>query len=274
VQASSTWRPPAGVLGEILAETRRRLASLDRPDRSARAWDGATANSARPPLAPALRLPFVAVIAEIKRRSPSRGSINPGLDAAGQARRYDEAGASAISVLTEPSRFGGTLGDLSDAAGATGLPLLRKDFHVHPGQLAEARRAGASAILLIARALPPSDLVALADQARGMSLEPVIEVRTEAELEAALEARAGVVGVNSRDLESLEVDPSVPARLIPRIPREVIAVWESGIASADDVRRAADHGADAVLVGTSLSGAADPRSALRELASVPRASRG
>lgn len=215
----------------------------------------------------------MAVIAELKRRSPSRGELRTSLGAAEQARRFAKAGASAISILTEPIRFGGSLADLRDAAAATPVPLLRKDFHIVPAQVAEAAANGASAVLLIARALPPEQLSSMMQAARDAEVEPVVEVRTEAELETALGLGARVIGVNSRDLETLEVDHAVPARLIPGIPGGVIAVWESGVSSRADVERIAGSGADAVLVGSALSLADDAEQLVRSLTGVAREQR-
>jgi indole-3-glycerol phosphate synthase len=211
----------------------------------------------------------VAVIAELKRRSPSKGTLNNALNA-GQSVLFERGGAAAISVLTEPEFFGGSVDDLIAVRAAVQLPLLKKDFHIDPSQLLEARLAQASAVLLIARALSPADLTRLMQVAKGLELEPFVEVRSEAELDRALEAGAEIIGVNSRDLETLQVDDSVPARLIPRIPPHLIAVWESGIRSVDDVRRAAECGADAVLVGSALSQSSDPAQLVAELAGVQR----
>lgn len=268
MQASTAWQPPVGTLGEILAETRARIASIEA---GARTTGGVRAGA--PSLAGALRRDTVAVIAEVKRRSPSRGAINPSLDAATQASSYEAGGASAISILTEPHRFGGSLDDLRQAASVTGLPLLKKDFHISPAQIHEAAQSGASAVLLIARALPPDELRRLAALARELGLEPVIEVRTEMELDAALSARAEIIGVNSRDLETLEVDERVPERIVPKVPAGLVAVWESGVRGLADVRRAAAAGADAVLVGSVLSATPQPGALLRELVTVPRRSR-
>lgn len=272
MQASTVWQPPVGTLGEILAETRKRVASLDGARRGAAV--AVASGWPRASLVRALRGETVAVIAEVKRRSPSKGVLNPALDAGAQARRFERGGAAAISVITEPTRFGGSLDDLRDTAANSQLPMLRKDFHIAPNQLTEARDNGASGILLIARALAPRDLIALAGLARDLGLEPLIEVRTEAELEAAVAAAARIVGVNSRDLETLQVDESVPARLIPLVPPDIVAVWESGVRTASDVRRAAEAGADAVLVGSALSRTQEPESLLRELVAVPRRPRG
>lgn len=227
-----------------------------------------------PDFADALRRPTVAVIAELKRRSPSKGALDETLDATGRTRAYESGGAAALSILTEPSRFGGSLSDLRDARSAVRLPLLRKDFITDAVQLLEARAFGASAALLIARALQPAQLRALADAAREFGLTSLVEVRDEAELAEAIAIDGAVIGVNTRDLETLEIDAAVGARLIPQIPRGRIAVYESGIGGVEDVRRAAALGADAVLVGSVLSLAADAAQAVRALAFEPRCPRG
>jgi indole-3-glycerol phosphate synthase len=216
----------------------------------------------------------VALIAEVKRRSPSKGSIAPALDAATQARAYVDGGAAAISVLTEPSHFGGSTSDLAAVKTAVSVAALKKDFHVRPIQLVEARALGASAALLIARALSPERLREMTDTARRLDLEVLVEVRDEAELERALECGAALIGVNNRNLESLVIEPATAERLIPRIPAGLIAIAESGVSTRDDVERYAKCGADAVLVGSSISAAADPTRATRVLAGVPRSSRG
>ncbi len=222
------------------------------------------------PFARALRGPKVRVIAEVKRRSPSKGEINAGLDAAAQAAAYQAGGAAAVSVLTEPLQFGGSNADLRGVRARVAIPVLKKDFHVDAVQLLEARTLGAAAALLIARAIPPVGLPVLVAYAASIGLETLVEVRSADELERALGAGAGVIGVNCRDLETLDVDPMVAERLIGRVPADVVAVWESGIGSARDVERAAAAGADAVLVGTVVSAALDPAAAVRALASTPR----
>ncbi len=176
-------------------------------------------------------------------------------------------------MLTEPSFFSGSVQDLMDAAVASSIPLLKKDFHIDPSQFAEARAARASAVLLIARALEPSHLRSMMRNAREARLETVVEVRDERELDLAVDAGAEIIGVNSRDLETLQVDEGVPRRLMPLIPSTIIGIWESGVRTSEDVRRAADCGADAVLVGSALSQAADPAALVRELASIPRQGR-
>lgn len=209
----------------------------------------------------------------MKRRSPSRGDINAELDPAMRARAYVAGGAAAISVLTEPTHFAGSESDLMDVRDAVDVPLLRKDFIIDELQIIEARAWGASAVLLISRALPDHEIVALARTARAWQIEPLIEVRTEGELDAALRAEARVVGINSRDLETLEVDAKVIDRLLPHVPPEIVAVAESGMQSPVDVERAARVGADAVLIGASLSSADDPVAAVRALAGVRRRGR-
>jgi indole-3-glycerol phosphate synthase len=256
VQAFSQWVRPGGTLGRIVTEARERSTELARRERELRAA--------------ALRGSTVAVIAEVKRRSPSKGSINPGIETGEQAAAYARGGASALSILTEPLHFGGAPEDLSRARASVSIPLLRKDFHVHPAQLYEARALGASAALLIARALAPDELEELSGVATSIGLEAFVEVRDEAELERALRTRAPVVGVNNRNLETLEIDPATSDRLLPLVPPERVAVWESGISTAADVRRAAAAGADAVLVGSSVSASQSPVDAVRALVGVPR----
>jgi len=212
----------------------------------------------------------IAVIAEIKRRSPSAGGLNDAIDAPARAREYVTGGAAAVSVLTEPERFGGDLADLAAVAHATAAPALRKDFIVAELQLDEAVAAGAAAVLLIARALPPARLHALGAAAHARGLGVLAEVRTAQELDAALAISHAVIGVNTRDLETLAVIPEVAERLVPLVPADRIAVFESGIRSRADVERAAECGADAVLVGSALSLAQDPRAAVAALAAVPR----
>jgi indole-3-glycerol phosphate synthase len=221
----------------------------------------------------ALRSPAVAVIAELKRRSPSRGVINDALDAPERARKYAAGGAAALSVLTEPDRFGGSMDDLRAVRASVALPVLRKDFIVHPAQVAEASAAGAAAVLLIGRALDPAELAELAAAASECGLDVLYEARDEAEVERALRIPECAVGVNTRDLETLAVDAAVGERLLPLIPRNRVAIYESGVASRADVERAARAGADAVLVGSALSVHASGAEAVAALAGVPRSGR-
>lgn len=215
----------------------------------------------------------VTIIAELKRRSPSRGVLDDSLRAAERARAYVAAGARAVSVLTEPEEFGGSIRDLSEVRAAIEQPILRKDFHVDPVQVWEARASGASAVLLIARALGPDGLRDLADAARAAGVEALFEVRDEVELEWALEAGAELIGINRRDLESLELDDTVIERLVPHIPATALAIAESGVRERQQIEAAAALGADAVLVGSALSVSADGGSAVASLTGVERRSR-
>ncbi|HEU4642003.1 MAG TPA: indole-3-glycerol phosphate synthase TrpC [Gemmatimonadaceae bacterium] len=263
------------MLGRLTERAAERAAAARASAGSVRALERAAAAAPAPPsFKDALRRPEVAVVAEVKRRSPSKGAINPGLSAAAQALAYAEAGAAAVSVLTEPEDFGGSLADLEEARRAVRVPLLRKDFIVDDVQILEARAAGASAVLLIARALEPAVLPRLVASAHALSLDALVEVRDERELERALAAGSGVVGVNNRNLETLAIDAAVGDRLLPMVPRDWLALWESGVRDVEGVRRAATAGADAVLVGSALSASPDPRAAVRSLASVPKVPRG
>jgi indole-3-glycerol phosphate synthase len=205
-----------------------------------------------------------AVIAEVKRASPSAGAIaDP--DPAAQARAYADGGAASISVLTEPRHFHGSLADLRAVRLAVDVPVLRKDFLVHPSQLIEARAAGADAVLLITAAVSPLELAALLETAKDLGMGSLVEIHTDADLTTALASGAEVVGVNARDLETLEVDPERARGQLRRIPSDRVAVMESGIASGDDVATAMAAGASAILVGEALMRADDPRAKLREL---------
>ncbi len=254
---------PGGMQGDFLAtmidQARARVAAarlsrpLSRPRRAAAPGRLAAA------LAGGSRDGRLALVAEVKRSSPSRGAIAPGLDAAVQARAYEAAGADAVSVLTEPSRFGGSLDDLVAAAAALRLPVLRKDFVVDPYQVWEAAAAGAAAVLLIVAALPGAALPALLDECRACGLDALVEVHDEGDLAAALAAGAVLVGVNNRDLRTLTVDPAITARLAPLVPGEALPVSESGMSDAADARRAAHAGARALLVGEALVRASGDR---------------
>jgi indole-3-glycerol phosphate synthase len=222
----------------------------------------------------ALRAPTVQIIAEIKRQSPSKGVLNASINVGERAQAYISGGAAALSVLTEPTRFGGSLDDLRGAHGVVSAPLLRKDFIVDRIQLLEARIAGASAVLLIARALAPEHFARLAAEASALGLDLLLEVRTERELESALRVSHGVIGINNRNLETLAIDDAVSARLLPLVPADRIAVYESGITDRSGVERAGAMGANAVLIGSSLSIAADGVAAVRALTGVTRSARG
>jgi indole-3-glycerol phosphate synthase len=205
------------------------------------------------------------VIAEIKRRSPSRGAIRADLDPAACAKAYFEAGAVAISVLTDTRYFGGSLGDLATVRDAAPLPLLRKDFVVDAYQIDEARVAGADAVLLIVAALCAEELLELRLRAEGLGLDVLVEVHDEGELETALTAGATLVGINNRDLRSFSVDLGVTERLARRMPPGTLVVAESGIYTGADVRRLSAAGAHAFLIGESLMREPDPGIALRKL---------
>jgi indole-3-glycerol phosphate synthase len=267
-QGSSVWTPPTGTLGELLDEARARAVRL--APRSAELERRARCAVAVASFRAALGGQRVGVIAEVKRASPSKGAINPGLDLARQVRAYEAGGAVAISVLTEPTRFGGSDDDLVLARKSVALPLLKKDFHVEVSQIFEARALGASAALVIARAAPRGRLKDLMTAGADVALEILLEVRDERELELALSLDAGLIGVNNRNLETLEIDAATSLGILPLIPRGVVAIVESGVRSAADVKRVAAAGADAVLVGSALSGARDPEAAVRSLTGVAR----
>ncbi|MBW8771877.1 MAG: indole-3-glycerol phosphate synthase TrpC [Gemmatimonadetes bacterium] len=215
----------------------------------------------------------VALIAEVKRRSPSAGSIRADLDPAAHAERYATAGAAAISVLTEGPHFGGSIDDLIAVRGRVGVPVLRKDFILDELQLVEARAAGASAVLLIVRILSPERLKGLLMFARGLGLDALVETHTQGEIDVALAAGAGIIGVNSRDLDTFALDPKAAWDLLAALPSGVLAVAESAMHTIGDVRAAAEAGADAVLIGTALSAAGDPAPFIRQIGEVGRRGR-
>jgi indole-3-glycerol phosphate synthase len=258
-------------LDQILASTRRELPGLLRR-RDVLEREAET--RVRPPsFGQALRRERVAVIAEVKRRSPSAGVIRDDLDPGSRAALYAEHGAAAISVLTDREHFGGSVDDLRAAASSVGVPLLRKDFILDELQILEARAAGAAAVLLIVRALPPERLRALLDCTRATGLEALVEVHTAAELDRAMDVGAEIVGINSRDLDTFHIDLAAAWELLRKVPPDAVAVAESGMHGPEEVARAAAAGADAVLVGTALSAAPDPGRLLRRLAEVPRRGR-
>ena len=271
MQASFAWTAPSGTLGRIVEEARVRARALEA--RAAELEKAAGEAGSRPPFASALRDGAVAVIAEVKRKSPSKGWIRPDMDAVAQARAYADAGARAVSVLTEPEHFAGSTSDLLAVRAAIALPVIKKDFHVEPIQLVEAKALGASAALLIVRALGPAGLPRLMQAARALALEVLIEVRDEQELDLALECDARVIGINNRNLETLAIDTGTSERLLGRVPSSIVAIAESGVSSRGDVERVALAGADAILVGSSISAAADPQDAVRRLTGVPRIAR-
>jgi indole-3-glycerol phosphate synthase len=211
----------------------------------------------------------IAVIAEVKRRSPAYGPIRDGLDPGELAAAYERGGAAAVSVLTEPTHFGGSPDDLRAAKAATGLPVLRKDFVTSAYQVWEARAWGADAVLLIVAALKPAGLDELLAEAAAAGLDALVEVHDRAEAAAAVAAGAGLIGVNARDLRTLEVDPSRFATIRAGLPPAAVVVAESGIRDRADVEAAAAAGADAVLVGESLVRSPDPALAVAALLGPP-----
>jgi indole-3-glycerol phosphate synthase len=261
----SHWRPPRGVLAELVGFAR---ADLERRRRERPRLLAEVAS--RPGVAPRFTAALRAgrgypVVAEVKQSSPSAGAIRS-VDVAEQARAYVRGGARCVSVLTEGRRFGGSLDDLRRVRREVDLPLLRKDFIVDPYMLAEASDAGAEAVLLIAGALPPAELGDLHAAATGLGLDVLLEVVHPFELEALAALEAPLVGVNARDLETLEVDAGRFARLAPSLARPGrLRVAESGIHGPEDVLRLARAGAEACLVGESLMRSSDPEAAVRAL---------
>jgi indole-3-glycerol phosphate synthase len=253
------------VLDEIIEGVRADLAArqavtpLEELKQTAR-----RAPDARDPM-PTFRGDGVSVIAEVKRSSPSKGALATIADPATLAADYQAGGAATISVLTEHRRFGGSLADLKAVRAAVDIPVLRKDFIVTSYQLWEARAAGADLALLIVAALDQNELECLIDRAESIGLTPLVEVHDEEEVDRALDAGARLVGVNARNLRTLEVDRDTFARLAPRIPDEVVRVAESGVRGPHDVFEYAKQGADVVLVGETLVRGSDPRAAVADL---------
>jgi indole-3-glycerol phosphate synthase len=260
------------LLEAILAATRHdlqvRRAQVPFKALEQQAWRAAAPRGAA--FEAALRTPDqVNLIAECKRRSPSRGVLRADYDPAVQAMAYERGGAAAVSVLTEPSFFDGALAHLTAVRAAIALPVLRKDFVVDPYQLLEARAAGADAVLLIVGALDDERLARLMAQAAALRLAAVVEVHDEVELQRAIDAGATVVGVNNRNLRTLAVDLDVSARIAARVPPGVTAVSESGVTSAQDIQRLRALGYSAFLVGERLMTSPDPAGDLRALKGGP-----
>ena len=248
------------ILDEIVAAHRRAAAEdgrdADRLVATAAAMSVATRN-----FRAALAAPGLSVIAEVKRRSPSKGALAPDLDPALVAKTYAEGGAAALSVLTDGPSFGGAPADLAAARAACDLPALRKDFTVDARDVADARLMGADAILLIVAVLSDEELVGFRSLAADLGLAALVEVHDEAEVDRALAAGADIVGLNQRDLRTFDVDRTLAARLSAQIPEGVVRVAESGIRARADV----PEGIDAVLVGESLITSPDPTAAVRQL---------
>ena len=264
------------MLDEILATKRDEVTMLHRPE--VRDLLRSQALAAPPPrdFAAALRPDdgCIGVIAEFKRRSPSKGDLAPDLDPAVTAKAYAAGGASCLSVLTDLHYFGGTVDDLVSARDACELPVIRKDFTIDEVQVYESRALGADAVLLIVAALPEdSHLADLHELAVSLGLAVVVEAHDGDELERALAVGAGIVGVNARNLGTFAEDLGVGEQLATRLPADVVAVAESAIRSVDDAARMAAAGFDAVLVGEMLVKAPDPTAAVRGLAAVTRSPR-
>ena len=256
-------------LSEIVA-AHRRAAAADRRDLDALLASAAAAPAPRPFAGALADGEGLAVIAEIKRRSPSKGDLAPGLDPAVLAGEFVAGGARALSVLTDADYFGGSVEDLRAARAAAGVPVLRKDFTVAPADVADARLMGADAVLLIVAALEDSELAELHALALELALDALVEVHDEGEVERALRAGASLIGVNQRDLATFEVDPQRALRTVRVIPPDVVAVAESGIRGSEDAARLAGAGFEAILVGETLVRSADPTAAVKELSGHPR----
>jgi indole-3-glycerol phosphate synthase len=251
-----------GFLTDLVGDLRRRL-ERDPLDESGLMAVAMHLPPARP-FEDALRGSRPALIAEYKRASPSAGAIAEP-DVASQARAYEEGGAAAISVLTEPTRFDGALADLRAVRLAVGLAVVRKDFLIHPAQVIESRAAGSDAILLIAAALSELELKGMLAVAADLGLGALVETHSEEDLAKALATDAPVIGVNARDLETLEVDVERALAMLPDVPSDRVAVLESGVSTREDVERAIDAGARGVLVGEALMRSPDPAATIRSL---------
>ncbi len=258
------------ILEEILANKRAEVAEKKWRVPLAVIRERALGSPGQPDLAAVLKREHIALIAEIKRASPSRGILRSQVSPSEQARVYAENGAAAISVLTDEMFFKACPADLPEVRAATAAPILRKDFVVDEYQIYESRVLGASAILLIVRALSRAQLGDYLKLAHALGLTALVEVHDEEELECALEGEARLIGINNRNLADFTVDLSTTERLAPLLPRDRVCVAESGILTAADVERVASAGAHAVLVGEALMRADDPGAQVRELAGVRR----
>jgi len=253
------------VLDEILVGVREDVSTRQAEVPLERVKELAAAAPAPVDAYAALRAPGVGVIAEVKRASPSKGALAEIPDPAALAREYADGGARAVSVLTEGRWFGGSLEDFAAVRAAVGVPLLRKDFVVSSYQVHEARGYGADLVLLIVAALDQNTLSGLLDRVESLGMCALVEVHTEEEADRALKAGARVIGINARDLRTLEVDQSVFERIAPGLPSNVVKIAESGVRGPHDLIRYAAAGADAVLVGEGLVTHRSPRDAVAEL---------
>jgi indole-3-glycerol phosphate synthase len=256
------------VLDDIIVGVREDLAGRQRLTSAAQIHEQAVAQvPARDPL-PGFRAPGLSVISEVKRRSPSKGHLAEIPNPADLARAYAAGGANAISVLTEQRRFGGSLADFDEVRAAVPTPLLRKDFMVTEYQIVEARAHGADLILLIVAALDDVQLRDLYQVATSWGMTALVETHDEGEIERALTLGAPLIGVNARNLKTLEVDPDAFGRLARLLPDDAILVAESGISGPVDAQRYAKEGADVVLVGEALVKDGDPQAAVARLRSI------
>jgi indole-3-glycerol phosphate synthase len=249
------------IIEGVRADVAAREAAVSFADVKAKAKDAAAPLD----VLAALREPGIGVIAEVKRASPSRGELASISDPAKLARAYEDGGARIISVLTEERRFHGSLEDLDAVRAAVSIPVLRKDFIIGPYQIHEARAHGADMLLLIVAALEQAALASMLDRTESLGMTALVEVHTEEEADRALQAGARVIGVNARDLKTLEVDRDCFARIAPGLPSNVIRIAESGVRGTNDLLAYAGAGADAVLVGEGLVTSGDPRSAVADL---------
>lgn len=253
------------VLDDLLVGVREDLAERQRSTPLAQLQERASTRATAQDGVAALRGSGIAVIAEVKRASPSKGRLAAIDDPAELAAQYEAGGASVISVLTEQRRFGGSLADLDAVRARVAVPVLRKDFVVSSYQVWEARAQGADLVLLIVAALEQEALISLVERTASLGMTPLVEVHDEAEVERALAADARVVGVNARNLKTLDVDRAVFTRLAPLLPDDVVKVAESGVRGPHDLLAYAHAGADAVLVGEGVVTGPSPREAVAEL---------
>jgi indole-3-glycerol phosphate synthase len=253
------------VLDEILTGVREEVAARAKQVPLSALREAASAAAAPVDAYAALRAPGVGVIAEVKRSSPSSGRLAEIPDPAELARQYADGGARCVSVLTESRYFAGSLADLAAVRAAVTVPVLRKDFVVSSYQVHEARAYGADIVLLIVAALDENELVGLLERVESLGMTALVEVHTEDEADRALVAGARVIGVNARDLATLEIDRSVFERIAPGLPNKIVKVAESGVRGPHDLIRYAAAGADAVLVGEGLVTQKSPRDAVAEL---------
>jgi indole-3-glycerol phosphate synthase len=259
------YDPGVSVLDEILAGVREDLAARQAECPMDRLKERAARMPPPRDAASVLRRPGVSIIAEVKRRSPSAGTLASIDDPAALAGAYADGGAAVVSVVTEERRFGGSLADLDAVRRAVDVPVLRKDFVVTSYQVWEARAHGADLVLLVVAAMEQTALVSLVERTESLGMTPLVEVHNAEELERAVDAGAHVIGVNARNLRTLEVDRTVFGSLAPNMPTSCVRVAESGVRGVADLRAYAEAGADAVLVGEGVVTGDDPRHAVAEL---------